>query len=121
MSVLTRGKINLQSVDRKPCSLELDEQVSWVKKSLLEAAPKRIFSSIDSQQWADSSKLKLDINISRLSADNEYVIKGSLAAEVPTLCSRCGDGFCVKRAADFNTYVHLLDKRRGHREELYDS
>jgi uncharacterized metal-binding protein YceD (DUF177 family) len=117
--MLRRGKILLTTLAPGPQSYTLTQEEPWVRDILIASAPAQEIIDLSPEQWADQSKLTLNLTIEKLAGGEDYSLRGSVQADVPTICSHCATVMNVARSGEFQLYLKLLDRSRGN--EIEDS
>ena len=118
--MLRRGKILLTTLAAGPQSYTVSETEAWVRDILVSSAPQPEIIGMTAEEWADRSKLSLQLEIEKLSGGEDFSLKGSLQADVPTICAHCATVLNVARSGEFQLYLKLLD-RGGRGNEVEDS
>jgi uncharacterized metal-binding protein YceD (DUF177 family) len=103
------GTIAFKVLEKQEVDLNCDQTDRWVVGALQDAAPAEEICGLASQDWAAQSKIQIHFHGSRLVSDDEFQVAGSIVAEVPALCARCGQSMMTSRKTDFIQYYQLVD------------
>jgi uncharacterized metal-binding protein YceD (DUF177 family) len=111
--MLRRGKILLSTLSSTPQSYQLTQEEPWIRDVLMASAPDTEVIGMSAEEWTEKSRLDVEIEISKLPGGEDFSIRGSLKADVPTVCARCASVLNVARSGNFQLYIKLVDKFRG--------
>jgi len=114
--MLRSGKFLLTTLNSQPKSFEGTEETDWVKDILLASAPGAELTQLTSEEWANQSQMKVSVEITKMPGDEDYSLRGSFKAVVPTVCARCAELVKVNRDTDFLVYLKLVGKTRGNED-----
>ena len=115
--MLRRGKIILSTLGTDAQRYTLDQSEPWVREVLVQSAPPKEVVGLNPEQWADASKLAIDIELAKLPGGEDYSFRGTVKADVPTICATCADVMNVAREGEFQLYIKLVDRFRGGESE----
>jgi len=100
-------------------SYSFTQEEPWVREILVASAPQIEIIDMTAEEWAAQSKLNVDFEVAKLGGGEDYSFKGSIKADVPTICSHCGTVLNVKREGEFQLYMKLVNRTKG--GEIEDS
>lgn len=115
---LKKGLIHLQQIRKDAIEHSFNSATpeAWLLHSLANAAPKNL--DMEAHTWAQSVQIQGQMRVARI--DPEYMVEGSFQAQVPALCSRCGDNFETERKGEFRLFYKPLEKGQSLDEESSD-
>jgi uncharacterized metal-binding protein YceD (DUF177 family) len=115
--MLRRGKILLTTLGTGPKSYSFTQEEPFLRDILLESAPPAEIIGLSAEEWADQSKLQIEFEMEKMPGQEDFSLRGSLKADVPTICAHCATVLNVARAGEFQIYLKLVDKMRGNEDE----
>jgi uncharacterized metal-binding protein YceD (DUF177 family) len=106
------GTLAFKVLEKQDIEVDCDKQDRWIIRALEDAAPALELCDLTPEEWAAKSEIQVHIEGSRLVAQNEYQVKGSIKAMVPALCGRCGEALMSPRESEFTQYYQLVDEEK---------
>lgn len=111
--MLRRGKILLTTLPVDPQSYSFTHEEPWIREVLVASAPHKEIIDMTPEEWAAQSKLQVSFEVAKLGAGEDYSFRGTLKADVPTVCSHCGTTLNVTREGEFQLYMKLVNRTKG--------